>query len=69
MTALDIAFVAASAAEATYLADTANVAMIETNIAAATSPLAPAQALVANDAAAFNAALDALSAAALASKV
>ena len=69
MTALDQAISAAAAAEATYVADSATVANINVAIAAATSPLSSAQAQVATDATAFNAALDALSAAALAAKV
>lgn len=66
---LDNAITAAAAAEATYSADQANLATIQQAITAATTPLAPAQAQLATDAAAFNAALDALSAAALAAKV
>ena len=68
-TALDQAITAASAAEATYSADSQTVTNIQTAIEAATSPLAAAQATVATDATAFNASLDALSAAALAAKV
>ena len=68
-TPLDNAIVAASAAEATYNADLANVATIQTSIETATAPLAPAQAQLSNDAMSFNAALDALAAAAVAAKV
>ena len=67
--ALDQAITDASVAEATYSADVASVATIEAAIETATAPLAPAQAQAAKDAETFNAALDALSAAALASKV
>jgi len=67
--ALDQSITAASTAEATYNSDVANVATIQAAIAAATTPLAPAQAQLATDAAAFNAALQALSAAALAAEV
>jgi|HubBroStandDraft_2_1064218.scaffolds.fasta_scaffold193677_3 hypothetical protein len=67
--ALDQAITTASAAEATYTADSLTVSNIEAAIETATSPLAPAQATVATDATAFNASLDALSAAALAAKV
>jgi len=66
---LDAAITDTSAKEATLTADQASLANIETAIATATSPLAPAQALVNTDIAAFNASLDALSAAALAAKV
>ncbi len=69
VTALDTAISAAQAAEATYLADSANVVTIQAAIDAATSPLAPAKALAITDAAAFNATLDAVSAAALAAKI
>ena len=58
-----------TAAEATYSADVTNVATIETAIATATAPLTAAQTQAATDATAFNASLDALSAAALAAKV
>lgn len=68
-TQLDTALQAAAAAEATYNADLANVATIQTAISTATAPLAPAQAQLATDATAFNSTLDALSAAALAAKV
>lgn len=67
--ALDNAITAASAAEATYNADLTNVSNIQTAIAAASSGLAPAEAQLSTDAAAFNASMDALSAAALAAKV
>ena len=67
--ALDQAITTASAAEATYSADVSNVAAIQTAIATATAPLAPAQAQDATDAVAFNAALQALSTAALAAQV
>ena len=66
---LDAAITATAAAEATYAADVTNQATIETAIAAATTPLDAAKAQTATDAVAFNAALDALSAAALAAKV
>ena len=66
---LDKAITDASAAEATYSADSANVETIKTAIEAATSPLAPAVAQQATDAVAFNSALDALSVAALSAKV
>lgn len=68
-TPLDNAITAAAAAEATFSSDTTNVANIQTAISAATTPLAPAQAQLASDAVAFNNALDALAAAAIASKV
>ncbi len=45
------------------------MAIIQTAIATASSPLAAAQAAVATDVAAFNDSMDALSAAALAAKV
>lgn len=67
--ALDAAITAAAAKEATYAADVDNVTKIQAAIDAATSPLAPAQAQKADDAAAFNSSLDDLSAAALAAKV
>ena len=67
--ALDAAITTAAAAEATYNADVATVATIQTAIQQATSPLEPAQTQAATDAAAFNQALDALSEAALAAKV
>lgn len=66
---LDQAITAASAAEATFAADTASVTNIQQAIAAAEQPLPAAQATAAQDAVAFNAALDALSSAALAAKV
>jgi hypothetical protein len=66
---LDTALQAAAAAEATYNADVSNVGNIQSAIAAATAPLAPAQAQLGTDAAAFNTTLDGLSAAALAAKV
>lgn len=69
MNQLDQAINAASAAEATYNADVAAVNNIQTAISTATGPLAQAQAQAVSDAQAFNAALDALSAAALAAKV
>jgi hypothetical protein len=68
-TPLDNAITAAAAAEATYQADAANVASIQTAIATATAPLAPAQSQLLTDAASFNTALQALSAAALAAQV
>lgn len=67
--ALDQAITTASAAEATYEADVTNVSNIEAAIQTATAPLAPAQAQMATDATAFNAALQALSTAALAAQV
>lgn len=67
--ALDAAITTAAAAEATYSADVSNVATIRAAIESATTPLAPAEAQQATDATAFNAALDALSLAALAAKV
>ncbi len=66
---LDAAITATAAAEATYVADSDNVATIEAAIEAATSPLAPAKEKQATDAASFNKSLDDLSAAALAAKV
>ena len=68
-TPLDNAITAAAAAEATYSSDQANVATIQTAISQATAPLAGAEATLATDAVAFNASLDALSAAALAARV
>ncbi len=68
-TALDQAIQDATAKEATFIADTSNVQTIKTAIDTATAPLAAAQATAASDAAAFNASLDALSAAALAAKI
>lgn len=67
--ALDAAITDTSAKEATLTADQGSLANIQTAIATATSPLAPAQALVSADVIAFNASLDALSAAALAAKI
>lgn len=67
--ALDQAITAAAATESTYNGDADNVATIQTAIEAATSPLAPAQAKMLADAVPYNAALDALSEAALAAKV
>jgi hypothetical protein len=66
---LDAAITAAASAEAVYSTDAGNVATIQAGIATATSPLAPAQAQLATDAAAFNASLDALAAAAVAAKI
>ena len=66
---LDAAITATAAAEATYVADANNVATIKAAIDTATTPLAPAIAQQTADAVTFNAALDALSAAALAAKV
>ena len=60
---LDAAITNTAALEATYQADVSNVATIQTNIAAASSPLGPAQAQLSTDATAFNASLDALAAA------
>jgi hypothetical protein len=68
-TPLDNAITTAAAAEATYSADVQSVGTIQTAIATATAPLAPAQAQLATDATAFNAALDQLSAAALGAKI
>jgi hypothetical protein len=68
-TPLDNAITAAAAAEATYNADLANVASIDTAIQAATAPLAPAQTQLATDAVAFNATLTALASAATAAMV
>ena len=68
-TPLDNAITAAAAAEGTYTSDVANVSTIQTAIATATAPLAPAQAQLNTDAIAFNATLDALAAAATAAKV
>ena len=68
-TALDQAIQAVTAAEATFYADVATVANIQTAIATATGPLAPAQAQVATDVTAFNTALDAVIAAAQAAKI
>jgi len=66
---LDVAITAAAAAEATYSSSVANVGTIQTAIATATAPLAPAQAQLSTDTAAFNAALDNLAATATGSKV
>ena len=68
-TPLDNAITAAAAAEATYSADVATVANIQTAIASASAPLPAAQAQVGTDAVAFNNALDALATAATAAKV
>jgi len=46
---LDSQITATAASEATYLADVANVATIQTSIATATTPLAPAQTQLLND--------------------
>jgi hypothetical protein len=67
--ALDNAITAAAASEATYTSSVASVATIETAIATAQAPLAPAQDQLAKDATDFNAKLDGLSQAALAAKV
>ena len=67
--ALDQAITAASAAEATVTADQTNLTSIQAAIEAASNGLAPAQAQLATDTTTFNAALDALSAAALAAKI
>jgi hypothetical protein len=69
MAAIDDAIKAVSAAEATYNSDVTNIATIQTSIATATAPLAPAQAQLSTDATAYNASLDALIAAATAAKV
>lgn len=69
MAAIDDAIKAVSAAEATYNADLTNVATIQTAIATATAPLAPAQTQLNTDATAYNSSLDALIAAATAAKV
>ncbi len=66
---LDAAITATAAAEATYAADSNSVLTIQAAIESATTPLAPALDQQKADAIAFNAALDALSAAALAAKV
>lgn len=66
---LDQAIQGVTAAEATYNADTASVANIETSIATATAPLAAAQATVTSDVTTYNGALDALIAAATAAKI
>ena len=58
--AIDQAITAASSAEATYQADLNSVSTIQANIAAATSPLAPAQAQLATDQSAYVAALQTL---------
>lgn len=68
-TALDNAWTATAAAEATYTADLGNVAQIQAAIDAATAPLAPAEAQLATDKTAFNDSLDALSKAVLAAKI
>ena len=68
-TPLDQAIANASAAEATYTGDINNVANINTAIATATAPLGPAQAQLTSDTLAYNAALNALSQAALAAIV
>jgi hypothetical protein len=57
---IDLAITAAAAAEATYNGDVQNVAQIQTAIEAATSPLAPAQAQLVTDTAAYVSALQAL---------
>lgn len=67
--ALDQAITKASTAEATYAADVANVTNIQQAIDAATTPLVPAQQQASADAAAYNASLDDLIAAAQAAKV
>ena len=69
MKTLDQAIADATATESAYRSHVDEVSQIEAAIATATQPLSAAQATVAADAAAFNAALDALSAAALAAKV
>jgi hypothetical protein len=69
LTPLDSAIQAAATAEATYLADGAAVDSIKAAIASATSPLEPALATLATDAATYNTTLDALIAAATAAKV
>jgi hypothetical protein len=69
LTPLDSASGAAATAEATYLADLANVAAIQAAIDSTTNPLAPAQAQMATDAATYNTTLDALATAAIAAKV
>lgn len=65
----DDAVKAATAAETAYTGDLKNVATINASIATATAPLAPAQAQLATDAAAYNSALDTVIAAAQAAKV
>lgn len=66
---LDQAITAASAAEATYVADQTTVTNIQAAIAAASSPLAPAQAQVATDVKAYNDSLSALISAAQAAMI
>jgi hypothetical protein len=56
-TDLDNALTAVTAAEATYNADVANVATIQTAIDTATAPLTPAKQLAATDGANFVSAL------------
>lgn len=66
---LDQAITNAAAAEATYNADVANVSSIQSAITTATTPLAPAQAQLATDALAYNAALQVLITAAQAAMI
>ncbi len=63
---LDQAISDVAGAEGVYSADALNLTAIQTSIAQATSPLAPAQAKLSLDASDFVAKLQALSAAALA---
>lgn len=58
--ALDQAITVVAAAEATFQSSVGNVATIQSNIAAATSPLAPAQTQLSTDQAAYVASLQAL---------
>jgi hypothetical protein len=69
MNPLDQAIQNATKAEATLTADSANLANLQAAVAQATIPVPEAQAQVANDTTAFNASMDALSAAALGSKI
>lgn len=68
-TALDQAIAAAQAAEQAFLADQSNIVSIQAAITAASAPLAAAQTQLNTDTAAYNAALQALSVAALAAVV
>jgi hypothetical protein len=68
-TTLDSAIQAVTAAEATYNADLATVANIQTAITTATAPLAGAEATVSTDVTTYNSALDSLIAAATAAKI
>lgn len=68
-TTLDQAIQAVTAAEATYNADLATVANIQTAITTATAPLAAAETTVTTDVTTYNSALDALIAAATSAKI